>query len=90
MPEKSSRKIVVSDKWNEEERQEVASALRTDIEHLKLEEEKLRETIKWEAPCFQEINRKRDQIGQLLSFCEEADPEFLQLNRSNFSDYIVD
>ena len=47
-----------------------------------------RMTIFWEAPCFAENKKKRDDLLQLMHFVVYAPGDFLRANLDKFSKYV--
>lgn len=89
-PEQKEPKIFVSKDWTQEERERLIELMNKKIEGLDTEETKLRERIKYEAPCFGEIAKKRNEVKDLISKLENTSSEFLEANRRNFEDFISD
>ena len=81
-------RIFVSSAWTEEERRALEKILLDEDRALREQEDRDRQTIRWGAPCFQEYRIKRAQLLDLLVQLRTASSSFLELNRTNFSDYI--
>ncbi|MDO8508926.1 MAG: hypothetical protein Q7S27_04545 [Nanoarchaeota archaeon] len=86
--ERESLKIQVSREWTSQERSKLASLLDKDIETLNSEEQKLRERILYEAPCFQDIARKREHLCRIRNYAKVMPAAFLEINRFNYEGYI--
>ena len=84
------KKINISEQWTQEERSELKKLIEEKIKALEEEEQKLRETIKYEAPCFREIKNKKFAYEGLLNKLEKSVPaEFLEQNRRNFEEFVL-
>jgi hypothetical protein len=55
-----------------------------------LEEQQLRTTIKYEAPCFEELKGRKNSLLVLQAFVVSQTADFLETNRANFSDFLED
>ncbi len=85
----TQEKLVVSQAWTVEERNQVIQRVEAQIQLLKSEEAEMRITIRWEAPCLQKNHAKRKELQQLIRFLHKSTSDFLQLNRVNFSEYVT-
>jgi len=82
-------RIEMSRGWAPKERGKLIAVLDGEITELDVEEQKLRETIHYEAPCFREISVKRQRLSQLRTYAEGKPSSFLEANRRNYADYVV-
>lgn len=88
--ENKMEKINISPEWTEEERNELKALINQKINSLNEEDEKLRETIKYEVPCFREIRVKKEGYKEILDKLREDVPsKFLEQNRQNFKEFIL-
>jgi hypothetical protein len=90
-PEQEKAKIFISKDWTPEERKALVELMNKKIDGYKTEEEHLRETIKYEAPCFKELARKIELVQELI---DQVDDErtgsgFLEINRQNFKEFVL-
>ncbi len=80
--------VGVSTEWTDSERQILSALIRQDIDALLDEEAKLRKTIKWEAPCLDNIRQQREALMQLNQFTESMPAAFLEMNREHYNEYL--
>ncbi|MCK5320685.1 hypothetical protein KAJ61_04835 [Candidatus Parcubacteria bacterium] len=89
-PEQKKSKIFISEEWTTEERESLVELMNEKVDELNAEEKKMRETIKWEAPCFKEIKDKKESVQDLIDKLDSNTPsEFLEKNRQNFKEFVL-
>lgn len=81
-------KLTVSSDWTTKERESVVAAIRARKATLSTEEAKAREICKWESPYLIGLKHQQDELDKLVQIVTVSTPRFLELNRSNFSDYV--
>ena len=82
-------KIKMGSDWTPKERRELIAILDGEIVELDAEEQKLRETILYEAPCFREIAGKRQRLDELRTYAEQMPSPFLEANRDKYAAFVA-
>lgn len=83
-------RIFISENWTPDERKSLIELMNKKVDELNAEEAHLRETIKYEAPCFREIDVKRERVKELIIKLDDKVPsEFLERNRQNFGEFVL-
>ncbi len=85
---KGIKKIRVGPTWEHAEREALIQLLQSEQNRLEAYEKELRKSVRWEAPYFAENKAKRAQLLEMIFFLGTFKSHQLELNRTNFSDYI--